>query len=68
MKKFIIPLIAFALIGALLWKGLSLNPKHIPSPLIGKALPWHPLGEIPWRFVRCPGMQFKAARAPTESR
>ncbi|MCL5997428.1 MAG: hypothetical protein M1546_15425 [Chloroflexi bacterium] len=26
--------------------------------LIGKALPDHPLGAIPWRFVRCPGMQF----------
>jgi len=38
VKKFIIPLVAFALIGALLWKGLSLDPKRIPSPLIGKAL------------------------------
>ena len=26
--------------------------------LIGKALPDHPLGAIPWRFARCPGMQF----------
>ncbi|MHB9134185.1 MAG: hypothetical protein ACYDBB_24200 [Armatimonadota bacterium] len=26
--------------------------------LIGKALPNHPLGQIPWQFVRCPGMQF----------
>jgi hypothetical protein len=26
--------------------------------LIGKALPGHPLGQVPWRFVRCPGMQF----------
>lgn len=39
MKKFIIPLVAFALIGALLWKGLSLDPKRIPSPLIDKPLP-----------------------------
>jgi cytochrome c biogenesis protein CcmG/thiol:disulfide interchange protein DsbE len=39
MKKFLIPIIAFALIGALLWKGLSLDPRRIPSPLIGKALP-----------------------------
>lgn len=46
MKKFIIPLIAFALIGALLWKGLSLDPKHIPSPLIGKALPDFTLARV----------------------
>lgn len=26
--------------------------------LIGTALPQHPLSELPWRFVRCPGMQF----------
>jgi hypothetical protein len=26
--------------------------------LIGTALPAHALGLIPWRFVRCPGMQF----------
>ncbi len=36
MKKFLIPLVAFALIGGLLWKGLSLDPRRIPSPLIGK--------------------------------
>jgi hypothetical protein len=26
--------------------------------LIGKALPGHALGRVPWQFVRCPGMQF----------
>ncbi len=26
--------------------------------LIGRAVPDHPLGRIPWQFVRCPGMQF----------
>lgn len=26
--------------------------------LIGRALPEHPLGRLPWQFVRCPGMQF----------
>lgn len=36
MNKFLIPIIAFVLIGGLLWKGLSLDPRHIPSPLIGK--------------------------------
>lgn len=39
MKKFLIPIIAFALLGGLLWKGLSLDPRLIPSPLIGKAIP-----------------------------
>lgn len=26
--------------------------------IIGKTLPDHPLGQLPWRFVRCPGFQF----------
>ena len=39
MKKFVIPVAIFAVLGVLLWVGLSLNPRHIPSPLIGKALP-----------------------------
>ncbi len=26
--------------------------------LIGKALPSHELGRVPWRFLHCPGMQF----------
>jgi hypothetical protein len=26
--------------------------------LIGKAVPAHPLGQVAWRFVQCPGMQF----------
>jgi len=29
--------------------------------LIGKALPEHELGKVPWQFVRCPGMQFWGA-------
>jgi cytochrome c biogenesis protein CcmG/thiol:disulfide interchange protein DsbE len=39
MKKFAIPIVLFALIGALLWYGLSLDPRKIPSPLVGKPLP-----------------------------
>jgi cytochrome c biogenesis protein CcmG/thiol:disulfide interchange protein DsbE len=38
MKKFLIPLVVFVAIGVLLKVGLSLNPRHIPSPLIGKPL------------------------------
>ncbi len=39
MKKFLIPVIVFAVLGALLYVGLSLDPRKIPSPLVGKPLP-----------------------------
>ena len=39
MKKFVIPIALFALLGVLLWSGLALDPRKIPSPLIGKPLP-----------------------------
>lgn len=39
MKKFAIPIALFAAIGVLLWVGLSLDPRKIPSPLVGKPLP-----------------------------
>ena len=39
MKKFAIPLVLFALLGLLLAYGLRLDPRKIPSPLIGKPLP-----------------------------
>ncbi len=39
MKKFLIPITLFVVIGALLAYGLRLNPRRIPSPLIGKPLP-----------------------------
>ncbi len=38
MKKFLIPIGIFVLLGLLLWRGLSLDPRKIPSPLIGKPL------------------------------
>ncbi len=37
--KFLIPLTVFALLLALLGIGLKLNPREVPSPLIGKAAP-----------------------------
>ena len=37
--RFLIPLIVFFAVCAFLWKGLSLNPKEVPSPLIGKPAP-----------------------------
>ncbi len=39
MKKFLIPIGIFALLGLLLAYGLKLDPKRIPSPLIGKPVP-----------------------------
>ncbi|MDA8421580.1 MAG: DsbE family thiol:disulfide interchange protein [Pseudomonadota bacterium] len=39
MKKFLIPIVIFAALGVLLAYGLHLNPRRIPSPLIGKPLP-----------------------------
>lgn len=37
--KFLIPLLIFAGIGWFLFKGLSKDPREIPSPLIGKPAP-----------------------------
>ena len=34
-----VPLLLFVLITILLWRGLSLHPTEIPSPLINKAVP-----------------------------
>jgi cytochrome c biogenesis protein CcmG, thiol:disulfide interchange protein DsbE len=39
MKKFLIPIGMFALLGILLAYGLKLDPRKIPSPLIDKPLP-----------------------------
>ena len=39
MKKYAVPLVMFAILGALLAYGLNLDPRKIPSPLIGKPLP-----------------------------
>lgn len=39
MKKTLIPLAIFLLIMAFLWKGLSLDPKKVPSPFIDKPAP-----------------------------
>jgi cytochrome c biogenesis protein CcmG/thiol:disulfide interchange protein DsbE len=37
--RFLIPLGIFIAVAAFLFKGLSLNPKEVPSPLIGRAAP-----------------------------
>lgn len=37
--KFVVPAILFAILGAFLMRGLSKDPREIPSPLIGRAAP-----------------------------
>ena len=39
MRKYIAPLVLFIFLGLLLAYGLKLDPRKIPSPLIGKSLP-----------------------------
>lgn len=39
MTKHTIPLIIFIALLVLMWVGLSLNPRELPSPLIGKKAP-----------------------------
>lgn len=46
MKKYAAPLILFVLLGLLLAYGLNLDPRKIPSPLIGKSLPAFSLATV----------------------
>lgn len=39
MIRFALPLTVFVLMAGLLWRGLYLDPKEVPSPLIDKAAP-----------------------------
>lgn len=39
MKKFLVPILLFAVLGVTLYAGLSNDPRKIPSPLIDKPLP-----------------------------
>ena len=44
--KFAIPLVLFLLLSVFLWKGLRMDPRRVPSPLIGKAAPEFVLSDI----------------------
>ncbi|HUU71528.1 MAG TPA: DsbE family thiol:disulfide interchange protein [Burkholderiales bacterium] len=46
MARALIPLVVFALIVVFLWVGLSLNPREVPSPLIGKPAPVFELPQL----------------------
>jgi cytochrome c biogenesis protein CcmG/thiol:disulfide interchange protein DsbE len=37
--RYILPLAIFLVIAFFLWRGLGLNPREVPSPLIGKPVP-----------------------------
>jgi len=43
--RFILPLLLFVILLVFLWVGLSLDPREVPSPLVGKAAP-------PFRLTR----------------
>lgn len=53
MMRYILPLIAFLVIAAFLFVGLSLNPREVPSPLIDKPAPAFSLPQL-----EEPGKQF----------
>ena len=46
MNKFLWPLIAFIVLVVLLAIGLNLNPREVPSPLVGKPAPAFALPQI----------------------
>lgn len=46
MTRALIPLAVFVLIVVFLWIGLSLNPREVPSPLIGKPAPVFELPQL----------------------
>lgn len=39
MKRFLLPLVVFAVLVGFLAVGLTLNPREVPSPLVGKPAP-----------------------------
>ncbi|AHE98025.1 DsbE family thiol:disulfide interchange protein [Thioalkalivibrio paradoxus] len=44
--RFVLPLVAFFALVGLLWVGLSLDPRALPSPLIGREAPQFDLPEL----------------------
>src|SRR5262249_47537997 len=44
--RFILPLLIFVVLLMFLWVGLSLNPREVPSPLVGKPAPAFQLARL----------------------
>ena len=51
LRRLLLPLLAFAAIVAVLAAGLTLNPREVPSPLIGKAVPQFSLPAVRGRTL-----------------
>ena len=50
-SAFLVPLLVFAALAALLAAGLTLNPREIPSPLVGKPVPQFELPAVRGRAL-----------------
>lgn len=46
MARFILPFVIFMIVAAFLFVGLGLNPREVPSPLVGKAAPAFTLPQL----------------------
>ncbi len=46
MARFILPFVVFMIMAAFMYVGLGLNPREVPSPLIGKAAPAFTLPQL----------------------
>lgn len=46
MMRFILPFVVFMTVAAFMYVGLGLNPREVPSPLVGKAAPQFTLPQL----------------------
>ena len=46
MMRFILPFVIFVVLAGFLYVGLGLNPREVPSPLVGKAAPTFTLPQL----------------------
>lgn len=46
MWRYLIPLVVFIVLSVFLWKGLQLDPRDVPSPLVNKAAPQFDLPQL----------------------
>jgi len=46
MVRYLLPLAIFVVLAGFMWKGLSLNPRDVPSPLVGKPAPQFQLSQL----------------------
>jgi cytochrome c biogenesis protein CcmG/thiol:disulfide interchange protein DsbE len=46
MMRFLLPLVVFLIVATFMFVGLGLNPREVPSPLVGKAAPAFTLPQL----------------------